>query len=81
MRKILNILEIGYPNCLIETEGAPISELIKTEDLINELFNSLNDYRSMYDDAYNHACEYQQRAHEAEKELREVNRAYEGLDI
>lgn len=72
MRKILNILEVGYPNCLIETEGAPISELIKTEDLINELFNSLEDYRAMYDDAYNRACEYQGRAREAEKELRQI---------
>lgn len=72
MRKILNILEIGYPNCLIETEGAPISELIKTEDLINELFNSLEDYRAMYKDAYNYACEYQGRAREAEKELRQI---------
>lgn len=73
MREIINILEIGYPNCLIETEGAPISELIKTEDLIKELFRNLEDYRAMYEDAYNHACDYQQRADEAEKEARLIS--------
>lgn len=72
MRKILNILEIGYPNCLIETDGAPISELIKTDDLVTYLFNELESYRSMYKDAYNYACEYQGRAREAEKELRQI---------
>ena len=77
MKKIIEIEEVGYPNCLIMREGVPISELIKTEDLVNELF----ELYAAYDDAYNHACEYQQRAHEAEKEIRELNRAYEGHDF
>ena len=37
--KITDILEIGYPNCLIERDEFPISVLIKTEDLIKELFD------------------------------------------
>lgn len=81
MKPITNILEIGFPQCIIERGSAPTSELIKTEDLINELFELFCDYKAMYDDAYNHACEYQQRASEAEKEIREMNRAYEGHDF
>jgi hypothetical protein len=79
--RILEIEEVGYPNSLIIREGAPIAELINTEDLVYDLFCLYQDYKAMYDDAYNHACEYQTRAHDAEKEIRELNRAYEGHDF
>jgi hypothetical protein len=36
--RIIEIEEIGFPRSLILRDGAPISELINTTDLINELF-------------------------------------------
>ena len=77
MKKIIEIEEVGYPNCLIMREGVPISELIKTEDLVSELF----DLYASYDDAYNHACEYQQRAHDAEQACRDMDRGYLKLGL
>ena len=37
-RKIIEIEEIGFPQSLVLREGASIGELIKTEELIDELF-------------------------------------------
>lgn len=64
---IIEIEEVGYPNCLIMRQGSPISELIKTEHLIDELFTLLIAYRD--------------RALRAEKTVSELNKAYEGYDF
>jgi len=80
-KPIIDIIEIGFPQSLIQRDNEPTSELIKTEELVSELYELYCDYKSMYNDAYNHACEYQKRVHEAEKEIRELNRAYEGHDF
>ena len=74
MKPIIDIIEVGFPQSLIQREGSEVSKLIKTEDLVEELFNALCDYKAMYEDAYNHACEYQERADDAERECRELSR-------
>lgn len=53
----------------------------KMLNLIDALENEIKGLEYEYLDAYNHACEYQERAHKAEKEIREINRAYEGYDF
>lgn len=35
--RIIEILEIGFPKSIIQREGEPISELILTEQLANEI--------------------------------------------
>jgi hypothetical protein len=72
MKPIIDIIEVGFPQSLIQRKDLDVSELIGTEELVQEIFEQLCDYKSMYDDAYNHACEYQQRAHEAESEIRQI---------
>lgn len=42
MKKIVEIIDIGYPKCLIHREGSPIDELINTENLVKELNKQLN---------------------------------------
>jgi len=74
MKPIIDIIEVGFPQSLIQREGSEISVLISTEELVSELYDELCTYKSMYEDAYNHACEYQERAHEAEKEVRSMDR-------
>lgn len=39
--KIIEIIEIGHPQSLIQRENAPISELIKTDFLVEELNEQL----------------------------------------
>jgi hypothetical protein len=40
--RIIEILEIGFPQSIIQREGEPISELIFTEQLVEEINNILN---------------------------------------
>lgn len=39
--KIIEILEIRFPKSIIQREGEPISELIETEQLVEEINNQL----------------------------------------
>lgn len=53
----------------------------KMLNLIDLLENEVKVLEYEYNNAYEHACQYQKRAKDAEKSLREINRAYEGYDF
>ena len=72
--EIIEIIEVGYPHSLVQRKDSEVSELIQTTSLVEELWNSLYDYKEMYKDAYNHACAYQERADDAENEVRSLLR-------
>lgn len=40
--EITEVVEIGYPKCIIQREGQPITELIEVEDLAEELAKKLD---------------------------------------
>lgn len=44
MSKIIEIEELGFPKSLIIRDGALVSELIDTKDLVNELNEQLSQY-------------------------------------
>ena len=47
MSKIIEIEELGFPKSLIIRDGALVSELIDTKDLVNELNEQLRLYNAV----------------------------------
>ena len=75
--EIVEIMEIGEPNSQIQRANNPISELIGTFELgeeINRLLAELRETRNrlFYSNATNR---------DLRKRLREINKAYEGHDF
>ena len=53
----------------------------KMLNLIDALEDEIKGLEFEHEQAYNMACEYQQRAKQAEKVISEINKAYEGFDF
>ena len=44
-KRIVEIVELGFPQSIIQRGGEPISELIKTDDLVDEINGILEEFK------------------------------------